>query len=131
MDMMITYNSCTCFADSIEDVENILLRREESGVISFWLSSSGERHPSLLILVRGDIATMIFYEEEFGSVYHSKGNVPNINPEGSTVFEECDSDDTDRAISNDELIPFSEALAAAKEFFVSRKLPECIEWSGL
>jgi hypothetical protein len=63
------------------------------------------------------------------SGYHSSGAVPGLDLNGSTKFVSLGPQE--EHFSNDQLVPFADALRAAKEFSETGQLPQCIDWREL
>ena len=113
------------------DVEEILLKRYGQGVNAFWLYHEPREKPLLLILVNKQLANLNYFPDEEGHPgYYSIGRVPLLPADGTTVFF-MNSPDEEEHVFNGAIIPFADALVAAKEFLVSTKLPPSIEWFEL
>jgi Immunity protein Imm1 len=123
--------SSTIFdASSSVDVERILLKRYDSGVNSFWIYHEPWEKPLLLILVNNELANLHYFPDDKHPGYASIGNTPSLSAHGNTVF--CmNSPKEEEEVPNDAIVPFSDALAAAKEFLVSTAMPPSIEWFEL
>jgi Immunity protein Imm1 len=117
-------------ASSSVDVERILLKRYDKGVNSFWIYHQPREKPLLLILVNNQLANLHYFPDEEHPGYASIGNVSSLPARGNTVFF-MNSPKEEEEVPNDAIVPFAAALAAAKEFLVSTKLPASIEWFEL
>jgi hypothetical protein len=60
----------------------------------------------------------------------SEGNIPGLDGDHDTLFFMNDLTEREE-FPNYKVVPFSDALAAAKEFLVSPELPPSIEWVEL
>jgi hypothetical protein len=58
------------------------------------------------------------------------GSMTGLDPTGFTTFF-MNSLEEKEPMPNEEVVPFSDALAAAKEFFASPVLPPSINWFEL
>jgi hypothetical protein len=113
------------------DVERILLKRYDRGVNAFWLHHEPRQVPSLLILVNNQLAKLDYFPDEKDHPgYHSIGRVPSPPADGTTVFF-MNNPKEEEHVYNGAIVPFRDALAAAKEFLVSAALPPSIEWFEL
>jgi Immunity protein Imm1 len=130
--MKIQDMSSTIFEASDEaDVERILLKRYDHGVNAFWLYHEPREKPLLLILVKGQLANLNYLPDEEGHPgYATIGNIPSLPADGFTVFF-MNNPKEEEHVPNDAIVPFADALAAAKEFLVSTDLPPSIEWFEL
>jgi hypothetical protein len=82
-------------------------------------------------LVKDGLATLNFVPKEFDAGFSSVGGMPGLMPGESTTFAISKSRADDVVVLNDAVLPFSAALQAAKEFFVSKNLPASVEWLQL
>ena len=117
-------------AISVEELDTILKRRQGTGVNSFWLSH-GIAYPTLSLLVKGDLATLNYVPEEHDAGFRSVGKMPGLNAGETTTFAMSNNRADDVVVLNDAVLPFSAALKAAKEFFLSKDLPRSVEWTRL
>ncbi len=117
-------------ATNNSDVERILLKRYGQGVNAFWLHHEPQETPSLLILVNNKLANLNYFPNEDHPGYYSIARVPLAPADGTTVFF-MNSPDEEEHVYNGAIVPFADALVAAKEFLVSPKLPPSIEWFEL
>lgn len=124
--------SGTIFDVSTEaDVEKILLKRYGDGVNAFLLYHEPRKNLWLSILVKDQLANLNYFPEEEGHPgYHSIGNMPSLPAEGTTVFF-MRSLKEEEEVPNDAIVPFADALAAAKGFLVHTALLPSIEWFEL
>jgi Immunity protein Imm1 len=118
-------------ASNEDDVERILLRRYDQGVNAFWLYHETRENPWLLILVKDQLANLNYFpDEENHPGYATIGNIPSLPADGYTVFF-MNNPKEEEEVPNDAIVPFADALAAAKEFLMSTALPPSIEWFEL
>jgi hypothetical protein len=62
--------------------------------------------------------------------FHSVGHLPELDPDEDTIFF-VDRIEEPEVFPNFAVIALADALAAAKEFFASTALPQCVEWFEL
>jgi hypothetical protein len=136
---------------NILDLEAKLITRHEDGKSIFYLSHEGEEKPMLMISVKHDLAYLYYFpadtvteyysEEESAWVYHwpphaaagfySIGNMPDMKPGEMATFPISENRGDDIDVPNEAVVPFSVAVAVAKEFFYDKSLPKAIEWFEL
>src|ERR1700681_3617650 len=124
--MRIQDNDSVSNVTSAVDIEAALSKRHRTGLNSFWLSHGDELFPVINLLVRGDLAYLEYFPSEGHPGFVSVGGSPNLSPGGCTTFFPDDTNET-LQISNEAVIPFSDALKAALEFSVSTTMPRCIQ----
>ncbi len=100
-------------------------------------------HDSLYVLKMTEMLEMLrnscdriltyldFLEAEDEPGFRSRGHLPGVNSSESTVFCISTNSADDLEVQNDGLVPFSIALATAKEFFASGQRPQCVNWLEL
>jgi Immunity protein Imm1 len=129
--MKIRDMSRTIFdASSKDGVEEILLKRYTKDVNAFWLYHEPRKKPLLLILVKNQLANVHYFPDEEHPGFASVGDMPSLPANGFTLFY-MRSPKEEEYISNDLIVPFADALAAAKEFLANTALPPSIEWFEL
>jgi hypothetical protein len=112
-----------------EELALVLASRDKRGANSFWLSFSPKPGSTMLILVMKDRASLHFFPKGRHPGFTSIGHLKDLAPEGRRLFF---MDGDRQEMNNDTVIPFENAVKAAKEFFSSRgQLPKCIEWYQL
>jgi hypothetical protein len=114
-------------ASSKDTVGELLLKRYSKGVNAFWLYHEPRKKPLLLILVKNQLANLHYFADEEHPGFASVGDMSSLLPDGFTLFY-MRSPEEEEYISNDLVVPFTDALAAAEEFLVSTDLPPSIEW---
>jgi hypothetical protein len=117
-------------ANSPSELEVILLKRYGPGVNSFWLSHNNEKHPSIGLLVTGDLAVLHYFPSEGHPGFVPAARVATLNTEETTIFS-VNTVEEELEVSNQIVTLFSIALSAAKEFLVSKELPSSIKWLEL
>jgi hypothetical protein len=124
--------SGTIFDVSSEaDVERILLKRYGEGVNAFLLYHEPQKNLWLSILVKEQLANLNYFPDEKDHPgYATIGNIPSLPADGYTVFF-MRSLKEEEPVPNDAIVPFVDALAAAKEFLVNTALAPSIEWFEL
>lgn len=105
-----------------------ILRRRFDRTNEFWLAHDGAKHPSLAILVRGDLACLHYFPTEQHPGFLSQGYVEELNPSGATAFV-IGGEETE--IPNTAVIRLNEAVESAKEFLLSNALPKSTKWLEL
>jgi hypothetical protein len=131
LEMKIQDMSHTIFdTSSKESVEEILLKRHTKGVNAFWLYHEPRKKPLLLILVKNQLANLHYFPDEEHPGFASVGDMRSLPADDFTLFY-MRSPKEEEHISNDLIVPFADALVAAKEFLVSTELPPSIEWFEL
>jgi hypothetical protein len=97
----------------------------------FHLTPDSADCPAVTIHVRGDLAVIYYVPEDGHSGYVSLGGKMNLDPKEWTIFS-IDHDPGETIdVQNEFIVPFSEALKVAKEFFHShaQERPRSIEWT--
>ena len=120
-----------CEAATFQELETRLMRRHGDGFNSFWLSHGGEDYPTLSLLVKGELATLAYITAKSDAGFRSVGNMLELTPGEMTTFSISMNRADDICVLNDAVLPFSAALRAAKEFFVSKDLPASVKWLDL
>ena len=118
-------------ADDLDSLETILTKKYRNGYNSFWLSHGSQEYPALSLLVKDDLATLTYIPNDQSAGYRSIGNIPTLKPGYSTSFSISNSPADDVVVLNEAILPFSIALKVAKEFFVSERLPQSVQWLEL
>jgi hypothetical protein len=118
-------------ARNIDYLEVILRTRHGSGVNSFLLSHGSEAYPALSLLVKDDLAYLNYLPRENDAGFASAGKMPGLKPGELTTFSISENPGDDVNVLNAAVLPFSVALQAAREFFLSKDLPRSIEWTQL
>jgi hypothetical protein len=116
--------------NSDAQIEALLVTRYEQGLNEFWLYRGSQTDPALLIQANGALARVHYFPEEDHPGFQSMGPAPGLPANGRTMFASNTPTET-FSRPNDTVVAFSLALAAAKEFARSPKLPGCIEWFEL
>jgi len=116
-------------ADDVNELERALRVRHDDAN-SFWLSHGKETKPALSILVRGDLAYLHYFPDDSHPGFSSIGAVRELKRDGTTTFF-LDTPEQEQEIVNSSIVSFSEAVKVAKEFFISKDLPEAIKWFEL
>ena len=83
-----------------------------------------------MIFVRGDLTAVYYIPEDREAGYVSVGEKMNLNPREMTTFPIGELGETIDVL-NRFIVPFSEMLEVAKEFFYSTELPRSIKWLKL
>ena len=110
-------------------VDAALSKRQGDGLNSFWLSHEPEEFPVINILVKGDLAYVHYFPKDRHPGFASAAKEPGPRPNETSIFFEYPTEKM--WVLNSALIPFSDALKAAREFALSATRPSCIQWSEL
>lgn len=113
---------------NIDEIEAILKIRYAPGYNSFWLDYE-ELYPCISILTKADLAYVHYFPGDRHAGFRSVGNVANL--EGEMTIFRLDTINQEQPILNDAIIPFSSALAVARDFFHAKSLPRSIKWLEL
>jgi hypothetical protein len=109
------------------DLDKLFLTRYGDGFNVFFLSHGKAKGPELWVLVNKRLATLHYFPPNDHHGFYSDGRVPELDPKEDTVFF-MNSLIEKEEFPNHKVVPFSNALAAAKEFLASPELPPSIEW---
>jgi len=115
---------------TLDELERVLSRRYGNGVNAFWICRKDDERPLLLILVNKALANLHYFPAGNHPGFQSMGQISGLDPEKYTTFFMNNTKEPEE-IPNDAIVPFSDALAAAKEFFASDELPPSIGWFEL
>jgi Immunity protein Imm1 len=121
-------SSSSAISDAAE-LERYLRRERTSGKCEFWIGGQIEGYPQLVVCLNGKLAYLHYFAEVGHAGFHSLGELPGLDPNGTTHF--LLADDPEHEILNYSIVTFDTALQAAKEFFVSGKQPTCLNWFEL
>jgi hypothetical protein len=96
----------------------------------FHLIPDSGDYPAVTIHVKADRAAIYYLPKDRHAGYVSLGGKMNLDPKEWTTFS-IDGFDPGETIDvpNEFIVPFSEALKVAKEFFHSQERPRSIEWT--
>lgn len=115
----------------IFELEAFLRRRNHENLNAFKLHHGNVLFPMLDILVKGELAALHYFVEGDDAGYCSTGNKVGLNLAESTSFSISENHGDDVEVLNDAILPFADAVTAAKEFFFFKGLPESIQWLKL
>ena len=116
--------------DGDAQIETLFVTRYGQDVNEFWLYHGTQMRPAVAILANGDLACVHYFPHDGHPGFQSVGPAPGSIPAGRTMF--ASSTPTEKSsMPNSTVVPFSRALAVAKEFATSTKLPRCIGWFEL
>ena len=114
--------------NTIEELESALMKRYDGDKNGFWLLHNDQPYPTLGVFVRGDLAYLSFIPCEYDAGFRSLA-VTSPGPNVAFSISEHAADDIE--VPGDAVVPFADAIRAAKEFFASNELPQCIGWFRL
>jgi len=124
----------------MQDFENELVIRNEGelfdfiairygeGVNEFWLTEEESKFPALAIMVKKDLACLHYFPYEGHAGFISSGTC-GIDCDDVCVFVINRTEDQE--ILKDCVVFAADAVRAATEFFVCKKMPESIAWDEL
>jgi hypothetical protein len=115
---------------TVEELDSILSKRYGSSSNEYWLHPDASEYPCLSIMMKENYAYTQFFPAEGSAGASSIGSDTGLESGETTVFN-TNTIDEEMEIANDSVIPASLANHAAKEFFRTLSLPECIEWFEL
>jgi hypothetical protein len=118
-------------ADDEAALEAVLHTRDSRGGNWFDLCADDAQevsYPLLTIRVGGELADICYTLRDDEPGYRCVGTVRDVEPNGWTVFKTAAGDEY---IANEFLVPFSTALAVAKEFLRGPQLPTSVQWLEL
>ena len=114
---------------SKEYLNEALNNRSELNSNDFELWHSPNEFPKLNILVKNEYAYVHYFDSDDSPGYRPKSTI-NLDTDKSTSF--CHgSPGNITEIWNGMVIPFSQAVEAAQQFFNAPELPKCIKWEEL
>ena len=107
------------------DIEKIIMECATGGDKIWMYEVRDDEHPRLSIHINKEKAIVCYFSiEPFGS-YQSVGNG---NANDTTEFL---TNGEMWIAPNDTVVPLLSAVECAKQFFITKKRPSCIEWSEL
>jgi len=127
--MFVSDRSGDCHISSVEDLEKMLVQAcNEKVGNEFWITRSGEEDPVLAVVVKGRLASINYFPGSRDAGFLSQGSVRGLKRDGMTRFA---TRGEPVEVPNHAIVPFADALLAAKEFWYSRELPKSINWLKL
>jgi hypothetical protein len=127
--MKIEDYDSVCEVATSQDIEAALSKRHGNGMNTFWLSHGIEEYPYINILAKGDLAYIHYFPRDGHPGFASVAEGPVDKPHDSSVFFLCPTEKL--WILNSAVVPFSDALKAAKEFSITAAMPKSIQWFEL
>jgi hypothetical protein len=115
---------------SLSEFERVLEKRYGPDVNGFWISHDEKRNPAISLLVKGDLSYILYFPDENHPGFASVGRIERLDRDGFTTFR-FETVEQEQEVWNRQVIPLTDALKAAVEFFTSEKLPQSIEWEEL
>lgn len=107
-------------------LDEILAARYGDGGNEFWLSWS-ERYPLLSIMVRGAVACLHYFPNQYHPGFISVG----VGQARGAVTFFTNTPTEEIEVAGDSVVPFRLAEKAAHEFLHSMALPTSIQWLEL
>jgi hypothetical protein len=115
---------------SLAELEQRLAVRFDDEENGFVLAPDSSAYPQIFIEVKANLAVIHYFRGDGRAGYESLGGKLNLDPDKKTTFS-LDRSGELIYVSNRFIVPFSEALEVAKEFYHSQELPRSIEWFEL
>jgi hypothetical protein len=110
---------------SLDRLRVLLTERHRGRYGAFWLSATEHGCPALGLFVNGDQACLFFIPEEGDPGSHSVGPDPtNFADQVDFVIDNYQADVYPRAM----VVPVTQGMAAAEEFFRTRTQPAAVRW---
>jgi hypothetical protein len=119
---------------SMAQLEQRLAVRFKDDENGFGLTPDSSNFPQLMIYVRGNLAVIYYVPKDGQTGDVSVGGKMNLNPKEWTTFSITKRDPSETIdVLNESIVPITDALEAAKEFFHSdaQERPRSIEWREL
>lgn len=110
------------------ELKRFMMRRYEDGLNEFWLWHEPNKHRTLAIGVKGDLACLSYSPKEYDPGFMSVGSISTLDPDGTTIFR---TNGENLWVVNWQVVPFDVAFECAREFLHSDALPSSIEWCEL
>ena len=95
----------------------------------FYLTYDGKDYPALQILIRDDLSYLYYYPYDGHAGFRSEGAKSKEYGSNTTFY--LGSPTKEFEVLSDAVVPASEAIRAALEFFTSDKLPNAVRWFEL
>ena len=111
---------------NLEALNDVLMKRHENDSNEFELYGD-ENYPFMTVLVCEDLACVHYFRDEDDCGHYAYCDENKLDEDGYTIFY-MGSATSETEISNKLVIPFSLALVAAQEFYLSRKMSEKLNW---
>ena len=74
-------------ASSPAELELILRKRYKPEVNGFWLSHDNEKHPTMPMLVNGDLATLGYFPRESHPGFTPTGGIAGLDKKGDNCVQ--------------------------------------------
>ena len=117
-------------ADSVLQLESVLSNKYAQNRNGFWLTHNDEENPTLALLVNGDFATLYYFPREGHPGFVPAEGLENVSEAGTTAFS-IDALEQESEIPNEQVVSFTKAVTAAKNFFESKQIPQSMKWREL
>lgn len=127
---VVDFNGITDVTD-LKSLEAVLARRSANDENAFWMSHEESDFPVLSLLVRGSMAVVNYVPTEADPGARSIRNIADFENSGMLRFAINSNPADDVFVGKEAVVPFSNALEAAKEFFHVKHRPQSLEWFEL
>ena len=114
---------------SVDALIAVLANRVGDAVNSFWLSRQSEGFPALAIMVNGDFACVNYLPDGDTAGYVSVGHLTGLEARDTSFTISMSGEQME--VEERSVVRFSDAVAAAQEFFATNRLPRCLDWDEL
>jgi hypothetical protein len=116
--------------ESVLQLESVLSDKYAQNRNCFWLTHNDEKHPTLALLVNGELATLNYFPREGHPGFVPAEGLGNVSGAGTTAFS-IDEIEQESEIPNEQVVSFAKAVTAAKNFFELKQLPQSMKWREL
>lgn len=123
--MRVEHFGGTVLVDTLDALDAVLRQRFGDDANELWLSHDAS-HPCLAILVHGDDCCLHYFPHEGHPGFQSAGAASS---EWRTFFVSTPSEAIE--LSADAVVSFTQARAAAAEFYADGSLPTSVRWLEL
>jgi hypothetical protein len=69
-----------------QEIEEILRKRYDNDVNSFWLAHGDELYPAINLLVNGELAHLHYFPSDRHAGFASVGDLESLKPGGTSTF---------------------------------------------
>lgn len=110
-------------------LEKALAARSARNANEFWLCGN-ERYPLLAIMICETLACLHYFPTDGHPGFISVAKSCKL-PQNVTVLFYTNTADEEIEVASESAVPLQLALEAAREFFVSKNIPRCVDWVEL
>lgn len=117
-------------ADTVTSLREILQRRYGPSVNGFWISHNDDPNPVLSLLVKDDLATLVYIPSEAHPGFVPISRICELSMEEFTTFR-SETIEQELEVPNSQVVLFADAERAVEDFFESKELPKSLDWFEL